>query len=126
MNTGNVIKLLVALLGLACAAVLLARWATQDRGQDADFPEGTFWVCTSPQCQHEFNLSLDEVAAFYTENPDSEMPCPKCGQPAVRAKRCPFCERSFPRVRGSGPVTCPHCNRQLPKATDSLGRITPP
>jgi ssDNA-binding Zn-finger/Zn-ribbon topoisomerase 1 len=125
MNAGRVTKLVIALLALAGAGVLFARWATQERSQYEDFPEGTFWVCTNVECQHEFTLSLEKVAAFYAENPDADMLCPKCGQPAVRATRCPFCEHSFPRVRGAGPIICPHCNRELPKATDSLGRITP-
>jgi ssDNA-binding Zn-finger/Zn-ribbon topoisomerase 1 len=119
MNTGKAIRLGVAVVALVGAVWLTVRWARQGRHQYEDFPEGTFWVCTNPECGHEFTLPLAEVAAFYDANPEADLKCPKCGQPAVRAARCPFCGRLFPRgSRGNRPRVCPHCERELPRATD--------
>jgi hypothetical protein len=118
MTRANLAKLATAGLALACAAALLIRWSVSERRAHADFPEGTFWVCG--QCGQGFVKTIDELAAFYTENPDAQIPCLKCGHvPAVRALRCSHCGRFSARpARTSRAVSCPHCKKQLSRTGD--------
>ena len=108
-------RVAVIVVCLAAAAVLVLR-AMRPDDDVRDFPEGTLWVCSAADCGAGFALSLDELAAFYAEHPDEEVPCPECSAPgAQRAVRCAACQRHYPTPpRGTRDPKCPHCGAAQP------------
>ncbi len=83
---------------------------------NANLPEGTFWVCSNPQCGNEFAWSVKQFSDFKEKNPGSPVLCPKCGKEAVGADRCPFCKRCFPKGQ-RGDKVCPHCGKTIPASS---------
>ncbi|MBU0640051.1 MAG: hypothetical protein KKB50_14385 [Planctomycetes bacterium] len=127
MNTRSTILLSLAVLALTAAGVLLTRHMTQGDSESEDFPEGTFWLCTNPECGAEFVKTVAELGAFYRDNPDAPLPCPKCGQTQTkRAIRCPLCKRFYdPGERGNRVRICPHCKQEMPRLTEVGGSDSP-
>lgn len=123
MRPRQIITLAAALAVIAVAVTGTMVWFRSDAAVSADFPDRTFWVCSHEACGAEFVISLDELGAFYQQNPDADLPCPDCGgTQTIRAARCTACGRHFPRpARGRSPINCPHCGGEQSKATGASG-----
>src|SRR5262245_21266611 len=108
------VALLLAVVAILALAIGLARrWAVSE-ARNADFPDGTLWVCGNRDCGKDFTLSLEEVAHFYATNSDGRMVCPHCSRAgAERAQRCNSCARVFPRAIATTARVCPHCKAPL-------------
>ncbi len=128
--SGNLIKVIVAIVLFAAAAVLFFKARgepeTPRLAEDAARPS---FVCT--QCRHPFNLSLQEAqAAMEPPAPaDAGKPsamhartanrrvkpkfvaCPKCGEiAALRASRCSEHHLHYPTLFPDGSRgACPSC-----------------
>ncbi len=99
--------------GIIVGAVVLVAvigWSLRRPANSASFPEGTDWLCTSPQCSTGFNLSIKQLADYNEEHAGERIKCPKCGTAAIRAEKCQHCAKHFPMVR-DGPHRCPFCGK---------------
>jgi DNA-directed RNA polymerase subunit RPC12/RpoP len=117
LDAKKTILLGIALVIGAIAGYRIVHTLRYADAESEDFPEGTFWVCLSPECGHEFVKSIDDLIAFYGEHPGEPMPCPACGgTDTTRAIRCSNCQRFFPReaIRGQEWPMCPRCGKKLP------------
>ena len=123
MKRRQIITLVAAMAVIAASVTGAVVWLRSAAAVNEDFPDGTFWLCSHAACGAEFVKSLDELGAFYQQNPNAELPCPDCGRtPTMRAVRCAECGRHFPRPpRGRLPLECPHCGKEQPRATDADG-----
>jgi hypothetical protein len=77
---------------------------------NANFPEGTLWVCMDPACRHEFAMSVKELGQYEKEHWGEPMKCQKCGKTAFRADRCQHCGKAYPQQQRSS--ICPHCRKE--------------
>ncbi len=79
---------------------------------NADHPDGTFWICQNPQCNHEFVLSVKELGKFQETHYGQPVMCPKCKQQnTVGAERCPSCSKFISRAQRA--AVCPHCKAKI-------------
>ena len=94
------------------AAVLVAVlvWSLYRPANDANFPEGTDWLCTNPTCRTAFNLSMKQLADYNEKHLGQPMKCPKCGTQAVRGERCLHCGKVFPMPHDMA-HRCPFCGK---------------
>jgi hypothetical protein len=92
-------------------ALVLAFWFTRGGENNANAPEGTYWICSNPQCKNEFNLSIADVSDHHRKHYGEPITCPKCGQRAIPADKCPHCKQLFPAGRGL--AKCPKCGKDL-------------
>ena len=95
------------------AAVLLAilAWWLHTPANNANFPEGTDWLCVNPTCNTNFNLSIKELGQYSKDHPGEPIKCPKCGAPAIRAEKCQHCGKVFPMPRDAQ-HRCPYCGKE--------------
>ena len=121
MGTKQVTLAALAIILLLAAGILAVRAWNNTAAESEDFPEGTFWVCTRPDCGAEFVKTIDELAAFYKEHPGAAMPCPTCGKTqTTRAIRCPQCKRFYARAgRGRQSPGCPYCKAPIPRLSEA-------
>jgi hypothetical protein len=97
----------IVVLVVGGAAIAIWKWRPSN---NANLPDGTFWVCGNDQCRHEFAMTLAQFSDYKEKHPGAPVVCPKCGKDAVGANRCSSCNRMFPKGRGK---TCPHCNKPV-------------
>lgn len=113
MTRETIIKSL-AIGGMFVVAGVIALNSDWTSSAHADSPDGTAWVCTDPECDHGFIKTISELGQFYRENPGGDMPCPKCSAtPAVRAFRCPACDKFFAPAQQRGAPICPACKHDF-------------
>jgi hypothetical protein len=109
-------------LGIGAAIVLVAAvtavvaWNWRP-ANNANFPDGTFWICQNDSCHHEFVLTMEQLSEHHKLHYGQPIPCPKCGQAgAIRALRCPSCGKFYPQPRD--PMPCPFCGKMPPKPVE--------
>ena len=104
---------------VAVVAAALVVWSMWDAPNNANFPEGTDWLCEDPRCATHFNLSMEELGEFNKKNFGQRVKCPKDGKPAVRAEKCAHCGKWHPRPHEG--YRCPFCGKENapPKETAS-------
>lgn len=119
MNRTRQITVLVVFVALLAATALQwQRWRSTTR--NADFPDGSLWVCTDPKCAAEVVKTVREVGQFFQDHPDGQLNCPKCQAPLARAQRCPHCQHLY--VSQRPPLrACPHCQQPLLAPTAAGG-----
>ena len=103
----NVVKGIV--IGAAVLVAVLAWWLYEP-ANNANFPEGTDWLCTNPRCNTAFNLSMKQLAAYNEKHVGEPIKCPKCGTAAVRAEKCQHCGKVYPMPRDAA-HRCPFCGK---------------
>ena len=104
----------VIIVSASVVAIVVAAWLGLRRpANNANFPEGTYWMCSNQGCGHEFNLTMKQLGEHHRTNYGQPVSCPNCKQPAVRAQRCPHCGKIYPMQRQATP--CPSC-KQMPTA----------
>ena len=97
-----------AVVGAVVIAVLA--WWLYSPENNANFPEGTDWLCTSPACATAFKLTIKELADYSKESPGVPIKCPKCSTLSIRAEKCLHCGKAFPMPRDMM-RRCPHCGK---------------
>jgi DNA-directed RNA polymerase subunit RPC12/RpoP len=102
----NVIKGLVV-GGIVLIAVL--GWALYQPSNNANFPDGTDWLCTNAQCKTAFNLSIEQLSDYSKDHAGEPIKCPKCGTASVRAEKCVHCGKVFPMSNAGH--RCPFCGK---------------
>ena len=103
----NVVKGII--IGSAVLVAVLAWWLYSP-ANNANFPDGTDWVCQSPTCKTGFTMTVKELAQYSKDRPGDPIKCPKCDTQAFRAEKCQHCGKYFPMVR-EGPHRCPFCGK---------------
>jgi hypothetical protein len=108
-------KLLTVAVLVGGAALIFGIVAYWWRGpaNNANFPEGTYWVCTNTACKTEFHLTVAELGAWHKAHYGERVQCPKCHHEAERSIKCPSCGAVTKLTRDASPV-CPACKKPLP------------
>ncbi len=106
MNEKVIYGIVIALV----VAGAVGGWMMWTPANNANFPEGTPWMCQNPSCKTEFHLTMKQLSEHYKANYGEQPKCPKCSQPALRAERCDHCGKLFPQQRGVN--VCPHCGKE--------------
>ena len=105
-------KLVMALIVVVVVAGVAAAWWYWRPANNANFPDGTFWVCSNQQCKAELVLTMKQLGQHEEKHYGQPITCSKCGKEMVRANRCPKCSKFYPQVRNVEPV-CPYCKAKL-------------
>jgi hypothetical protein len=84
-------------------------WSMWPEENNANFPEGTDWLCGNTSDPHHFNLSVSDLAEHTQKHYGERPKCPKCGQDAFRAEKCVHCGKVY--VPGRGASVCPFCKK---------------
>jgi predicted RNA-binding Zn-ribbon protein involved in translation (DUF1610 family) len=104
-------KLIYAAVITVVVGAVLAIWGFRRPPNNANFPEGTDWLCTNRTCNNHFNLTMKDLGQFYKTHYGQRPKCPKCGSEAIRATVCPSCHKVFPQARDM--FACPYCGKPL-------------
>jgi hypothetical protein len=93
-------------------AGVLWLWALRRPANNENFPEGTEWLCTNPQCGNHFHMTMKELGEYTKAHYGQPIKCPKCNQMAVGAATCAYCGKVYAQMRGSN--LCPYCGKPQP------------
>jgi hypothetical protein len=101
---------------LAALGVAVLVWALWDSPNNANFPEGTHWMCVDPSCGGQSTLTMAQLGQHNQKNFGKRPFCPKCTKETVRADVCRHCGKWYPQGRDSS--FCPFCKKDnsVPKA----------
>ncbi len=108
------VAIILAIVGFVVAAVILFRPTNENNNygdNNANFPEGTLWLCGDAACGHSFNLTMKELGQHHEKHYGEPVPCAKCNKPAARANLCPHCKQVSVQERGGG--ACPKCGKAI-------------
>ena len=84
-------------------------WSLWPEPNNANFPEGTDWLCANKSDPHHFKLTMKALAEHTRNNYGQRPTCPTCGQESYRAEKCAHCGKVYPQ--GRGPQICPYCKK---------------
>ena len=102
-------KAIGVIVGLVAVVVGVVLWlALKPAANNANFPDGTWWVCPNG---HNFQMSVAALAAHHKDHRGEPVPCPTCNAPSDRADKCPHCGSVFKMIRNQD--TCPVCKKPL-------------
>jgi hypothetical protein len=104
-------KLTYGAVIVVIVGAVLTVWAMRGQPNNANFPEGTDWLCLNPACKNHFKLTMHELGEHHRLHYGQPVPCPKCGQRADRAEVCKSCGKVFQQMRGM--TNCPYCGKPL-------------
>lgn len=102
------------LVGAATAlAVAVAAWTLWNwrPANNANFPDGVQYLCTSRNCAHAFTLTMSQLSDHQKKHYGEPVKCTRCGTEARRAERCPSCANVFILERNQS--ACPKCGKPL-------------
>jgi len=101
----------MALVVVLVVAGIAAVWWYWRPANNANFPDGTFWLCANPQCKAEIVLTMKQLGEHHEKHYGQPLLCPKCNKPdPLRADRCPDCKKLYPQQRNIAPL-CPYCKK---------------
>lgn len=104
-------KLIYGSVIIVVVGAVLAIWGTRRPANNANFPEGTDWLCLNRSCNTHFKLTMKELGEHHKANYGQPIKCPKCAQRADRAEVCKSCGKVFVQMRGM--QGCPYCGKPL-------------
>jgi hypothetical protein len=98
--------------GIVVGVVVIAvvGWAMWSPSNNANFPEGTLWICTDRACGSDHTLTTKQLSDHYKANYGQLPKCPKCTKETMRAERCGHCSKVYPQARGV--QICPYCKKE--------------
>ena len=99
--------------GIVVAAVVLVAvvgWLLYSPANNANFPEGTDWLCMNPSCNNSFNMSVKQLAQYQKDHFGEPIKCPKCKTQSIRAQKCQHCSKTFP-MSSDIQHRCPYCGK---------------
>ena len=99
-----------AVVALVVAAAAWVLWNARP-ANNANFPDGLQYLCTSRACGHAFTLTMTQLSDHQKKHYGEPVKCTKCGAEARRADRCPSCAKVFTVERNQS--ACPHCKKPL-------------
>ena len=102
-------RLIYAAVIVVVVGGVLAFMAFRRPANNANFPEGTHWLCGDPKCATHYTLSVKELGEHHRKNFGKRPPCPKCGKEAFGAQQCVHCKKVYHQQRGM--VHCPYCGK---------------
>jgi len=103
-------SVIVVVVGAVLAVVAMRR-----SPNNANFPEGTDWLCLNPACKNHFKLTMHELGEHHRLHYGQPVTCPKCGQRAFRAEVCKSCGKVFQQMPQM--TNCPYCGKPLYQQT---------
>ena len=104
-------KLIYGAVIVVAVAGFLTVWSMIGGENNANFPEGTDWLCLNKACGNHFKLTMEQLGEHHKKNYGQPVKCPKCGQGADRAEVCRSCGKVFVQMRGM--THCPFCRKPL-------------
>lgn len=108
MDRERIITIATIVLLLAVVGTFAWKWRPAN---NANAPDGVFYMCSNQGCKHEWNMTMRELSDHHEKNYGQPVPCPKCGdKKSFRAEKCVHCGKMFPLSREPRP--CPHCKKQ--------------
>jgi ribosomal protein L40E len=79
-------------------------------GNNANWPEGIYYICGNESCKAQFNLTVEQLSDVKLKDPLALPVCPKCGDNhPIRADKCKTCGGFFV-MRREDP-RCPSCEK---------------
>jgi len=102
--------------GIIIGAVVLVAvvgWWLYRPANNANFPEGTDWLCMNPSCGNTFNMSMKQLGQYNESHPGEPIKCPKCSTQAIRSEKCQSCGKHYPMPRDTE-HRCPYCGKLQP------------
>lgn len=102
-------KLIYAGAIVGAVVLALAVWVMWRPANNANFPEGTDWLCVDPACKTHFKMTMKQLGEHYKENYGKRPLCPKCSKESVRAEVCGHCGKVY--AASQGPNYCPYCRK---------------
>jgi hypothetical protein len=109
-------KTLLAAGVVVVVVAVVAVFAFRRPDNNANFPEGTEWLCTNKACGNHFRMTVKELGEYTRANYGKPILCPKCNQPAAGARTCSHCKKVHVQVRGMN--VCPLCGKPPPPPKD--------
>jgi DNA-directed RNA polymerase subunit RPC12/RpoP len=107
MSRERLITAGVVLVLLAVVGTFAWNWRPAN---NANRPDGVYYLCANQKCGHEWNMTMRELSDHHEEHYGQPVPCPKCGETkTVRAEKCIHCGKLFVSTRDPRP--CPHCKK---------------
>ena len=103
-------KLIYGAVIVVVVAAVLGVWSMRGSPNNANFPQGTDWLCTNSACGNHYKMTVAELGEHHKKNYGQRPACPKCGKPAVRAEVCGHCGKVYPQNRGM--QVCPYCGKE--------------
>jgi rRNA maturation protein Nop10 len=76
---------------------------------NANMPNGTWWICTNNACKNEFSLTMSQLSDHHEKHYGQPVHCPKCDSVAIKADKCPSCGKVFVMQRNNN--RCPACGK---------------
>lgn len=113
---GNALKVAIVIGCLVTSAILLYTHFTTEAPGSHEGARYFFYICSDAQCATEYAVAPHEAPVGR-----ERWQCPKCGNDAGDAARCPTCGRYHLLVgRGRYLPTCPHCQTEMPPLVEQL------
>jgi hypothetical protein len=79
---------------------------------NANFPDGMVFICSSDACNHAFAMTMTEYGEHHKNHYGEPIACPKCSKtPAIRGVQCKACKTIS--VLQQNVTTCPKCGAPL-------------
>jgi hypothetical protein len=112
---------LLTIGSIVVIAIALMLWFRPFSGEagghgdnNANLPDGAWYICGDAACRHEWNMSIKELNAHYEATygqARTQPPCPKCGKTdSVRADQCKSCGKVSLANQG---LNCPICKQPM-------------
>ncbi len=98
----------IAAIAIIVMAAGVGAWFYRP-SNNPNVPAGTWWICKSESCKHEFTLTMAQFSEHHEKHYGQPVPCPKCASAAVKADKCPSCGKVFLMQRNS--TSCPACGK---------------
>jgi hypothetical protein len=106
MSRNHVLILVIVGCLIAAAAVFFRPGGGTSHGENnANFPDGTFWICDNPQCGEQFTLTMKQLDEHHAKHYGEPLPCPKCGKTHVSRAMVDAATGKWVRLTRGGPVT---------------------
>jgi hypothetical protein len=102
-------KLMYGIVVMAALGVAVLVWSLWDSPNNANFPEGTTWMCVDPACGGQATLTLKQLGEHNQKHFGKRPFCPKCTKEMIRADVCRHCGKWYPSVRDN--KFCPFCKQ---------------
>jgi hypothetical protein len=109
-------KLVYAIVVVAAVGLAVGVWWFWDSPNNANFPQGTHWMCMDRACGGQATLTMKQLGQHNKEHFGKRPFCPKCKKETMRADVCRHCGKWYPQAPDS--YVCPFCKQDnRPQAT---------
>jgi|tagenome__1003787_1003787.scaffolds.fasta_scaffold18987997_2 hypothetical protein len=109
-------KVVYTIVIVVAVGAAVGVWALYRSPNNANFPEGTHWICRDPSCGTQVTLTMKQLGEHNQQHFGKLPFCPKCNKEMLRADICRHCGKWYPQMREN--YFCPYCKQEnRPDAT---------